>query len=58
MSVHFETIRVKEIHKETAECVSIVFDIPDQLKEPFAYKQGQHLTVRAFIKGEEVRRSY
>ena len=58
MSVHFEKIRIKQIRKETPDCVSIVFDIPPELQDKFFYKHGQHLTMRAFINGEEVRRSY
>ncbi len=58
MSVHFEKIRVKQVRKETHDCVSVVFDIPDELHEQFFYKHGQHLTLRTFINGEEVRRSY
>jgi len=58
MSLHFEKIAVREARKETAQCVSIAFDIPTELKEAFAYKAGQYITIRAFINGEEVRRSY
>ncbi len=58
MSLHFEKISVKQVKKETADCVSITFDIPEILREKFRYKHGQHLTIRAFINGEEVRRSY
>ncbi|MEP7318516.1 MAG: 1,2-phenylacetyl-CoA epoxidase subunit PaaE [Panacibacter sp.] len=58
MSLHFEKVTVKQVKKETADCVSIVFDIPETLQEKFRYKQGQHLTMRAFINDEEVRRSY
>lgn len=58
MSVHFEKIRVKKINRETAECVSVLFDIPDTLREKFAYRHGQHLTLRTFINDEEIRRSY
>lgn len=58
MSVHFEKIRVKQIRRETPECISVAFDIPDELKQQFFYKQGQHLTLRTFIEGDEIRRSY
>jgi len=58
MSVHFEKVRIKKINKETPECVSITFDIPEAISERFAYKHGQHLNMRTFINGEEVRRSY
>lgn len=58
MSVHFEKLRIKQIKKETPDCVSIAFDIPEELQEKFLYKHGQHLTMRTFINDEEVRRSY
>lgn len=58
MSVHFEKIKIKEIKRETSDCVSIAFDIPENLKEQFSYKAGQHFTIRALINGEEQRRSY
>ncbi|MFC5048543.1 1,2-phenylacetyl-CoA epoxidase subunit PaaE [Aquimarina hainanensis] len=54
----FYTIKVAEVTKETNECTSLTFDIPQELKEKFAYKQGQYLTLKAMINGEEVRRSY
>jgi ring-1,2-phenylacetyl-CoA epoxidase subunit PaaE len=58
MSLHFHPLPIKEIRKETTDCVSISFSVPDDLKELFTYKQGQYLTVKTTIHGEEVRRSY
>jgi ring-1,2-phenylacetyl-CoA epoxidase subunit PaaE len=58
MSIHFHKLAVKEIKKETADCVSVLFDIPDDLQNSFQFKQGQSLTMRTFIAGEEVRRTY
>jgi ring-1,2-phenylacetyl-CoA epoxidase subunit PaaE len=58
MSIHFHPIPVKEIKKETPDCVSVVFDIPAGLKKDFAYIQGQSLTMRTNINGEEIRRTY
>jgi ring-1,2-phenylacetyl-CoA epoxidase subunit PaaE len=58
MSIHFHSIPVKEVRKETAECVSIAFDIPDELRKHFNFKQGQSLTMRMMMNGEEVRRTY
>ena len=58
MSIHFHAIRIKEIKRETADCVSVEFDIPETKKEAFKFKQGQSLTMRATINGEEVRRTY
>jgi ring-1,2-phenylacetyl-CoA epoxidase subunit PaaE len=58
MSIHFHELRVKEVRRETSDCVSISFSIPAELKETFQYKQGQYITLRTNINGEEVRRSY
>ncbi len=58
MSLHFHPITIKEVKKETADCVSILFDIPGNLQQQFAFTQGQNVTLRAFLNGEEVRRTY
>lgn len=58
MAVHFHTLRIKEVQKETADCVSIVFDIPENLSETFQFEQGQNITLKTVIDGEELRRSY
>lgn len=58
MSVRFHTLTVAEIVAETAEASSIRFEIPHELREDFAFRAGQHLTLRATINGEEVRRNY
>jgi ring-1,2-phenylacetyl-CoA epoxidase subunit PaaE len=58
VSVSFHTLRVAEIVPETAEAKSIRFDVPEDLRNIFAFKPGQHLTLRAEIDGEEVRRNY
>jgi len=55
---HFHALRVAEIVPETSEANSIRFDIPAELRDKFAFKAGQHLTLRATIDGEEVRRNY
>ena len=58
MSVHFHPLKVAEIVPETAEANSIRFEIPQELRDAFAFKAGQHLTLRTTINGEEVRRNY
>lgn len=58
MSIHFHPLRIKEIRKETPECVSVLFEIPEELKNGFQFKQGQSLTMRTTIRNEEVRRTY
>ena len=54
----FYNIKVANIYKETKDTVVITFDIPEDLKEKFKFKQGQHLTLRKEINGEDIRRNY
>lgn len=58
MSLHFHSLRIKEVRKETPECVSVVFDIPESLQKEFQFHQGQSLTMRTWINEEEIRRTY
>ena len=58
MAEHFHALRVAEIVPETDDANSIRFDVPHALKNAFIFKAGQHLTLRADIAGEEVRRNY
>ena len=54
----FYKLRIKDIYKETSDCSVIAFDVPEDIKDQFRFKQGQHLTLKADINGEDVRRSY
>ena len=54
----FHNLRVKDIYKETDDCSVVTLDIPVELRDEFAYRQGQHLTLRAEVNGEKVRRNY
>jgi ring-1,2-phenylacetyl-CoA epoxidase subunit PaaE len=56
--VRFHPLTIKDIRKETADCVSIAFDIPDELKPLYQFTQGQNLTLRLKLNEEELRRSY
>jgi ring-1,2-phenylacetyl-CoA epoxidase subunit PaaE len=58
MAVHFHTLKVKAVKKETADCVSVSFAIPESLEEIFLFEQGQNITLKKNIDGEELRRSY
>lgn len=58
MALHFHSLKVKNIKKETPDCVSISFEIPEQLQKEFTFIQGQSLTLKRTIEGEEIRRSY
>lgn len=58
MASHFRALTIEDIRRETADCVSIAFTVPPELKEEFSFHQGQNVTVRLTINGQEVRRSY
>jgi len=54
----FHKLKISELYKETSDTSVITFDVPENLHESFDFSQGQHLTLKADIKGEDVRRSY
>src|SRR5690554_557450 len=54
----FFKLKVADIYKETKDTVVISFEIPDNQKEKFKFKQGQHLTLRKQINGQDIRRNY
>lgn len=58
MASHFRTLQVNDIRHETSDCVSISFIIPPGLQDEFRYKQGQNITIKSLLGGEEIRRSY
>ncbi len=54
----FHKLTIKSIRRETADCVSLAFEVPAELRETFRYTPGQYLTLRREHEGEELRRSY
>lgn len=56
--IHFHALRVKKISKETEDCVVLLFDVPPHLAETFRFTQGQSLTLKKTVQGEELRRNY
>lgn len=58
MSLHFHRLIIKEVKRETAECVSLAFEIPTTLQDSFRFTQGQNLVLKATLNGQEVRRNY
>lgn len=54
----FHSLTVKEVKPETRDTVSLAFELPASLKDDFRFAQGQYLTLRKTIEGEDVRRNY
>jgi ring-1,2-phenylacetyl-CoA epoxidase subunit PaaE len=58
MSASFHSLKITDVRREIDDAVSLAFDLPDALRETFRYAPGQHLTLRAVLDGEDVRRNY
>jgi ring-1,2-phenylacetyl-CoA epoxidase subunit PaaE len=54
----FHDLRVKRIEPDTAEASVVTFEVPDELRQVFGFTQGQYLTLRKTIDGQDLRRSY
>jgi ferredoxin-NADP reductase len=54
----FHPLRVARVVPETAESASFVLDVPDELRDAYAYEAGQFLTFRVPVDGQQHLRSY
>jgi len=57
-NTNYHPLTIASVQPETDTAVCVTFAVPVKLQEKFRYKQGQFLTLRARIDGEEVVRSY
>ncbi|MGN6232145.1 MAG: 1,2-phenylacetyl-CoA epoxidase subunit PaaE [Trinickia sp.] len=57
-SPRFHSLRIREVRPETADAVSVSFEVPPELREAYRFTQGQFVTLKAHVDGEETRRSY
>ena len=58
MTPKFHSLKVAEVRRETADAISLRFEVPAELADDYRFVQGQHLTLKASVGGEELRRSY
>jgi ferredoxin-NADP reductase/fatty acid desaturase len=54
----FYTLRVSAVEKLTSDSTLVTFDVPPDLAFRYRYLQGQHVTLRAVVDGQDLRRSY
>ena len=54
----FHSLRIRDVRPETADAVTVSFDVPETLRDAFRFTQGQFVTLKTHIDGEETRRSY
>lgn len=54
----FHTLKISEVVRETEDAISVTFAVPADLKQDYVFTQGQHLTLKSSVQGEDLRRSY
>lgn len=57
-TLHFHPLKVREVRPDTDEAMIVSFDVPGELADLYRFTQGQYLTVRHDVDGQDVRRSY
>jgi ring-1,2-phenylacetyl-CoA epoxidase subunit PaaE len=55
---HFYPLTITDVQPETDTAIAVTFAVPDELQQTFRFIQGQFLTLKAEIKGKQIRRSY
>lgn len=58
MAAKFHELTITDVCPQGREAVSISFNVPEELREAYAFVPGQYLTLRAEIDGRDERRSY
>ena len=58
MTPQFHRLVVSEVRRETADCVSLAFAVPAELRDAYRFAHGQNVTVKLAIDDNEQRRSY
>jgi len=54
----YRPLRVSAVEKLTSDAVAVTFDVPPELAGDYAFRAGQHLTLRRVVDGQDVRRTY
>ena len=54
----FKKLIIKEVKRETAAAVSILFNVPVELQPNYVFTAGQYLNIRLTLDGKEIRRAY
>jgi ring-1,2-phenylacetyl-CoA epoxidase subunit PaaE len=54
----FHRLRVGAVDRLTPDAVAVTFEVPEDLRDAYAFAPGQSLTLRRVVDGREQRRSY
>lgn len=55
---NFLKLIVKEVKRETKDAVSILFNVPEELKPNYTFIAGQYINLRLTLDNTEIRRAY
>jgi ring-1,2-phenylacetyl-CoA epoxidase subunit PaaE len=58
MTETFHALTILDARRETEDALSLRFAVPPDLGDAFRFRAGQHVTLRATVDGEELRRNY
>ncbi|WP_339658812.1 2Fe-2S iron-sulfur cluster-binding protein [Flavobacterium frigidarium] len=54
----FLKLTIKEVKRETPTAVSILFNVPQELKSNYSFVAGQYVNIKLTLDGQEIRRAY
>ena len=54
----FLKLIIKEIKRETKDAISILFNVPEELKPNYTFIAGQYVNIKLTLDGQEIRRAY
>jgi ring-1,2-phenylacetyl-CoA epoxidase subunit PaaE len=54
----FHPLPIADIEPLTEDSIAVTFDVPEVLRGDYAFIQGQHITIRTELAGDDVRRNY
>ena len=58
MTPQFHDLTVRSVHADAEDARVVTFDVPSSLRDAYSFVPGQHLTLRATVGGQELRRAY
>ena len=54
----FYKLTIKEIKRETAQAISVLFNVPLEFQDFYKFKAGQYVNLKLNLDGKEIRRAY
>ena len=54
----FLKLIIKEVKRETKDAISILFNVPEELKPNYTFIAGQYVNIKLTLDGQEIRRAY